>query len=102
MQKKEIYEFHAQFCKVFSNSQRLMILECLKEGELTNSDIVRKLGSAKANVSQHLTLMKMMRIVKTRREGAKIYFRIANKKLVDACCLMQDALKQLMKCVPVH
>ena len=79
-----------------------MILECLKEGELTNGDIVKKLGSAKANVSQHLTLMKMMRIVKTRREGARIYFRIANKKLVDACCMMQDALKQLMKGVPVH
>lgn len=102
MKKKELYEFHAQFCKVFSNPQRLMILDCLKAGELTGSDIVKKLGSPKANVSQHLTLMKMMRIVKTRRDGTKIYFRIANQKLVDACCLMQDALKQLMKGVPVH
>jgi len=100
MKKKEIYEFHAQFCKVFSSPQRLMILECLKAGELTNGDIVKKLGSPKANISQHLTLMKMMRIVKTRREGTNIYFRIANRKLIDACCMMQDALKQLMKNVP--
>ena len=98
--KKEILEFHAEFCKTFSNPKRLEILGLLKFGEMTVSDITEKLGVSKANASQHLTVMRMMRILKTRRDGQKIYYGIANKKLSDACSLMQDALAQLMKGVP--
>ncbi|MBI5641425.1 MAG: winged helix-turn-helix transcriptional regulator [Nitrospirae bacterium] len=100
MKGREIFEFHAEFCRVFSNPKRLMIVEFLKHGEMTGSDIVKKLGSSKANVSQHLSVMKMMRILKTRRAGKNIYFRIANKKLTDACCMMQDSLRELLKGVP--
>ena len=99
--KKEVLEFHAEFCKTFSNSKRLEILGLLKSGELTVSDITGKLGVSKANASQHLTVMRMMRILKTRRDGQNTYYRIANKKLVKACNLMQDALAQLMEGVPV-
>lgn len=99
--KKEILEFHAEFCKTFSNPKRLEILGLLKSGEMTVSDITEKLGVSKANASQHLTVMRMMRILKTRRDGTKIHYRIANKKLTLACSLMQDALAQLMKGVPV-
>ncbi|MBI5204896.1 MAG: winged helix-turn-helix transcriptional regulator [Nitrospirae bacterium] len=99
--KKEVIEFHAEFCKTFSNPTRLEILGLLKSGEMTVSDITEKLGIPKANVSQHLTIMRMMRIFKTRREGTKIYYRIANKKLSQACGLMQNALAQLIKGVPM-
>ena len=97
MKQKNIFEFHAAFCKTFSNPKRLEILCLLKDGELTVGDITKKLGSSKANVSQHLTVMRMARIMKTRREGANIYYMLGNKKLVQACSLMQDALAGLME-----
>jgi ArsR family transcriptional regulator len=99
--KKEILEFHAEFCKAFSNPKRLEILNLLKAGEVTVGGIARKLGAPKANVSQHLTVMRMMRILKTRRDGTNVYYRIANTKIVHACSLMQVALAQLMKGAPV-
>ncbi len=99
--RKEILEFHAEFCKTFSNPKRLEILDLLKAGEITVGAITEKIGVSKANVSQHLTIMRMMRILKTRRDGTKIYYRIANEKLTQACSLMQDALAQLMEGVPV-
>jgi ArsR family transcriptional regulator, virulence genes transcriptional regulator len=95
--KKKILEFHAEFCKTFASPKRLEILCLLKEGEQTVSDITKKLGLSKANVSQHLSLMRMMGILKTRREGVSIYYMLANKKLAKACSLMQDALEQLME-----
>lgn len=95
--KKKIFEFHAQFCKTFSNPKRLEIFCLLKEGELTVTDITTKLDASKANVSQHLTVMRMMRILKTRREGTKTYYSITNQKLAHACGLMQDVLRQLME-----
>ena len=95
--KKRVFEFHAQFCKTFSHPKRLEILCLLKDGELTVGNITEKLGTSKANVSQHLTIMRMARILKTRREGVNIYYTVANKKLAQACSLMQDALKGLME-----
>ncbi|MCL4475955.1 MAG: metalloregulator ArsR/SmtB family transcription factor [Nitrospirae bacterium] len=99
--KKELLEFHAEFCKTFSNPKRLEILDLLKSGEMTVSALTGKLGVPKANVSQHLTVMRMMRILKTRRDGTNVYYRIANTKITQACSLMQVALAQLMKGVPV-
>jgi ArsR family transcriptional regulator len=95
--KSDIREFQAQVCKTFSNAKRLEVLNLLKEGEMTVSDITRALGTTKANTSQHLTVMRMRGILKTRRDGTNIYYRIANEKLINACSLMQDALAQIME-----
>lgn len=95
--KKKVVEFHAEFCKTFSSPSRLEILCLLKEGELTVSEITNKLGISKANVSQHLTRMRMVGILKPRREGVNIYYMLANKRLAQACSLMQKALEQLME-----
>ena len=93
-------EFHAEFCKTFSNPKRLEILCLLKERERTAGDITSELGVSKANASQHLNIMRRMRILRTRRDGTNVYYRIANRTLSRACGLMQDALAQLMRGVP--
>jgi ArsR family transcriptional regulator len=96
-----VLEFHAEFCKTFSNSKRLEILCLLKKGEMTVSELTKAIGVPMANVSQHLAVMRMMRILKTRRDGTNVYYVIANKKFSQSCSLMQDALVQLMECVPM-
>ena len=94
--KTRIVEFQAQVCKTFSNPKRLEILNLLKAGEMTVSDITNALGTKKSNTSQHLMVMRMRGILKTRRDGTNIYYRIANEKLINACSLMQEALAQIM------
>jgi ArsR family transcriptional regulator, virulence genes transcriptional regulator len=94
--KVKILEFQAQVCKTFSNAKRLEILNLLKAGEMTVSDITNGLKTPKANTSQHLRVMRMMGLLKTRRDGTNIYYGIANEKLINACSLMQEALAQIM------
>ncbi len=93
--KKEILKLHADFCKVFSNPTRLEILCLPKEGELTAGEITEKLGVTKANTSQHLSLMRMERILTARRDGVNVYYGIANEKICQTCSLMQEGLEQL-------
>ena len=97
--KREVLEFHSEFCRTFANPKRLEILCLLKEGEMTVTDLTKKLGLPKANVSQHLSLMRITGILKTRRNGTSIYYRIASKKITRACGLMQDALAHLLESV---
>jgi ArsR family transcriptional regulator, virulence genes transcriptional regulator len=93
--KKELLQLHADFCKIFSNPRRLEILCLLRDGELTSGQITEELGVTKANASQHLALMRIERILSTRRDGINVYYGIANKKICQACSLMQEGLEQL-------
>jgi ArsR family transcriptional regulator, virulence genes transcriptional regulator len=98
--KKELLKLHADFCKVFSNHRRLEILCLLREGELTAGEIKQKMGISKALASQHLAIMRMEGILTTRREGQNVFYGIANKKICQACSLMQEGLEQLFGNAP--
>ncbi|MFQ5892373.1 MAG: ArsR/SmtB family transcription factor, partial [Candidatus Methanofastidiosia archaeon] len=45
-----------------------------------------------SNLSQHLAILRGKGVVKTRKEKANIYYRIANPKIIEACDLMREVL----------
>lgn len=89
---KRIFEMHAEICKVFTNPKRLEIISLLRDGEKTVSELEELAGIPQANVSQHLTVLRQSGVVTTRREGANIYYKIANPKILQACDLMREVL----------
>ena len=64
----------AQRLKVVAHPQRLKILEILKGGELSVSDIQSKLHMKQSITSQHLNVLKNNRILSSRREGNTVYY----------------------------
>ncbi|TKS58429.1 MAG: transcriptional regulator [Nitrospira sp.] len=92
-----LFELHAEVCKIFSHPKRLRIIEALRDHELTVSEVVGHLGIPKANVSQHLAVLRQKRVVMTRREGLNIYYRIANPKIIQACDLMRQVLVEQLE-----
>jgi ArsR family transcriptional regulator len=97
MKKEEFYELHADFCKTFTNPKRIEILDLLREGELTVTDIQKKIGIEKAHTSLMLNFMRMKNVLKTRRAGTNVYYSIADDKIAHACVVMQDALAAIMR-----
>jgi len=89
---KSIFEMQAEICKTLTNPKRIEILSVLKTDERTVTELVNSLGASKANVSQHLAVMRHKGILTTRREGVNIYYRVANPKVIDACSLMKEVL----------
>ncbi|MFA5353075.1 MAG: metalloregulator ArsR/SmtB family transcription factor [Thermodesulfovibrionales bacterium] len=96
MNDKSIYELQAEVCKVLSSPKRVEIINALKDGEKSVKELVQTLGIPKANVSQHLSIMKLKGILKSRRDGVNIYYRIANQKVTEACSLMRDVLNEIL------
>ncbi len=96
-QSKTLYELQSEVCKTLASPKRLEILNALKDGERTVGELVEILGVPKANVSQHLAVMRLKGILKSRREGVSIYYRIANDKVIQACTLMREVLTEQMK-----
>ena len=89
---KSLYEMQAEICKTLTNPKRIEILNTLKNEEKTVTELVNALGASKANVSQHLAVMRHKGILTTRRDGVNIYYRVANPKVIDACALMKEVL----------
>jgi len=92
---ENIYELQADICKIFSNPKRLEIIDTLKDGEISASDLIDKTGLSKANLSQHMGVLRSKGVVRARRDGINIYYRIVNPKIIQACRLMREVLIEL-------
>ena len=90
----DIFELHADTCKALASPARLRIIAILGNGELAAGDIVKALGVRKANVSQHLAVMRQRGIVQARKEGLNVYYRLASPKVIQACELMREVLEE--------
>lgn len=98
MKQERLFELHAEVCKTLSSPVRLRILNELQDGEVTVGALAKKLGIRQAHVSQHLAVLRQRGVVKTRRDGANIYYGISNPKIVKACSLIREVLlEQLQK-----
>ena len=94
---KELYEIHAEICKVFSNSTRLEILNLLKDKELSVTELIKKTRLSQANISQHLSIMKSKGIVVSNRNGKNIYYKLTNPKIIKAFDIIRDVLAEKLK-----
>jgi ArsR family transcriptional regulator len=87
-----IYEMQAEISKTLANPLRLAILHCLEKGEKTVNDLVETIGASQSNVSQHLALMRQRQILKTRKAGSNIYYRVSSSKISRACDMVREVL----------
>ena len=93
---KAIYERHAELCKVFSHSTRLMILNVLREEEMTVAAIADKLGIVMGTISPHLLMMKRQRVLVSRKQGNQVFYRLANPRMLQAFDLIRELLYEQM------
>ena len=84
----------AQYCQVFSNARRILILWVLGRDEMTVSDIASEVGASLQNTSQHLRLMRDRGILSSRRDGQAIFYRVVNND-----CLMDQKINYEQKLV---
>lgn len=89
----ELYERQAVICKAFANPTRLHLIEMLTRGERWASELQEGLGISKANLSQHLAILKSAGVVSTRREGKQLHCGIAMPEVKQATAVLRNLLK---------
>ena len=94
---KELYNIHADMCKVFSNSIRLEILNLLRDKEMSVTEVIKKTKLSQANISQHLSIMKSKGIVVSDRKGKNIYYKLTNPKIIKAFDIIKEVLTERLK-----
>ena len=89
------YERQAQICKAFVNPTRLRILDMLGRKPRGVLELVAALSVSKANLSQHLAILRNVGTVVTRRTGKQVYCTLAFPEIKQACGLMRQVLRRL-------
>ncbi len=94
----ELYRLKAELCKIFADPKRLMIINELRSGEKSVGAMVDAIGAPQAVVSRNLAILRNRGIVRTRRSGAHIFYRLTDAKIAEACDLIhQILLEQVTK-----
>lgn len=93
----EVLELIAERFKALAEPARLQILNCLRMGELTVTELVEETGLGQANVSKHLQLLYSLRFVSRRRDGLFAYYSITDKQVFQLCDIMCGRIEREMK-----
>ncbi len=93
----------AKLFRGLGDSTRLSILESLREGEKTTSEIVKKTKHNQSNVSNHLACLLDCGLVKNRRERKNIFYRLGNDKvtrlLEESDTILSEIAEGIYLCV---
>jgi DNA-binding transcriptional ArsR family regulator len=84
----------AKVLKAIAHPDRLKIIEILKDGEKCVNKIVERLGGSQSSTSQHLNLMTDKGVLARRRDGMRVYYRIANKDVLKILRCLYRHCKQ--------
>jgi DNA-binding transcriptional ArsR family regulator len=92
-------DFAVETLKLLADHTRLRIVWALLHGEHSVNELAEHVGAQPAAVSQHLSKLRLARLVHTRREGTKVFYaaedehvrRLAEEALFHADHAVSDA-----------
>jgi DNA-binding transcriptional ArsR family regulator len=86
--------FKAELFKALAHPARIRILELLREGEKSVTEMQLAMAAEGSTVSQQLAILRMKNLVETRRDGNVIFYRLRDRqvnKLLDVARQMFEA-----------
>lgn len=90
---ERLFQLQEEALKILANQKRLEIVQLLQNNELTVSEMVDMLGMPQANISQHLSLLRQVRIVATRKDGLRVYYRLTDERIIAVVRELRAFLK---------
>lgn len=88
----ELYRLKAELCKTFADPTRLIMIEELRGGEKSVSELIRLLDIPQAAASRHLAVLRDRGVVQSRRKGNIVFYRLTDLKIGEACDLVHNIL----------
>lgn len=96
-------EIRSEVIKAMAHPVRLMVIELLKEGEKSFSELMKYFDIDKSTLSKHISVLKAAGIVSSRREGLETIFHLQVPCVTEffSCvtAVIEDKIKQHQCCV---
>ncbi|MDD5467551.1 MAG: metalloregulator ArsR/SmtB family transcription factor [Anaerolineales bacterium] len=90
-------ELQAKLFRGFSDPSRLSILDALRDGALSVSEIVQATGLTQSNVSNHLGCLRDCGLVTAEQHGRFVYYELSDKRVGQLLRLADELLADVAK-----
>jgi rhodanese-related sulfurtransferase/DNA-binding transcriptional ArsR family regulator len=81
--KDALFDGFADVARALGNGRRAEIIDLLMQAERSVDEIAGELGQSVANTSQHLQQLLRVGLVRTRRDGNRIYYSLASERVAQ-------------------
>jgi rhodanese-related sulfurtransferase len=88
--KDALFEALASVAKALGNGHRAEIIDVLVQGERSVEDLASEIGQSVANTSHHLRSLASAGVLTTRRDGTRVFYRIASDRVAELWAAMRD------------
>ena len=90
----ELIKLIARRFRILAEPARLSILNALRDGERTVTELIAATGLNQANVSRHLQLLRDADFVVRRKDGQFAHYRISDPAVERLCEIMCERLEE--------
>jgi ArsR family transcriptional regulator len=80
----------AEVFKALGNANRLVIVDALADGERCVADLTARLGLDISTVSNHLSVLKSVGILKDERRGTQVFYTLKKPCLLNVFCCLEE------------
>lgn len=95
-------ELSVEVFAMLADVTRVRVLLALRDGEQSVGDLAEALGKSAPSVSQHLAKLRLSRMVLTRHEGTRIYYRLADDHASELIAVALHQAEHILGVAPKH
>jgi rhodanese-related sulfurtransferase/DNA-binding HxlR family transcriptional regulator len=88
--KNALFDGLAEVAKAIASGRRAEIIDVLAQGERSVEELADEIGQSTANTSHHLRAMARAGVLRTRRNGTRIYYMLASDRVGELWAAMRD------------
>ena len=88
--KVALFDALASVAQALGSGRRAEIVDILDQGERSVEELAGEISQSVANTSQHLQVLARAGLVRTRRDGTRIFYRLASDRVGDLWAAVRD------------
>lgn len=88
--KAALFDALASVAQALGSGRRAEIVDLLAQGERSVEEIAREIDQSVANTSQHLQVLARSGLVRSRREGTRVIYRLASDRVGELWAVVRD------------
>jgi rhodanese-related sulfurtransferase len=88
--KSALFDAFASVAQAVGSGRRAEIVDVLAQGERSVEELAREIEQSVANTSHHLQQLAKAGLVRSRRDGTRIYYRLSGDRVVDLWAAVRD------------
>src|ERR687891_893173 len=88
--KAALFDALASVAQALGSGRRAEIVDVLAQGERSVDEIAHEIDQSVANTSQHLQVLARSGLVRSRREGTRIYYALASDRVGELWAAVRD------------